>query len=184
QRNAYRATLIAYQQQRRQLQQAEDQVLFDVRSQLRTLRAFGYNYQNVQKRAVELAYLQVDQSLQAFSQPQQPTGPQAPAGSVGPPVSGAAGGGGGADPAGPSQQLLPAKNSLLRAQNDLYNTWIAYLTSRISIYRDMGLMQVDPRGVWIDDVATCHCSPSCANPDRPTGNERPTDLPPADERPG
>jgi outer membrane protein TolC len=187
QRNAYRMTLIAYQQQRRQLQQAEDQVLFDVRSQLRTLRSFGYNYQNVQKRAIELAFSQVDQSLQAFSQPQQPSGPALPAGAVGPPTTGGGGGGagGGGDPAALTQQLLTAQNSLLRAQNDLYNTWIAYLTSRISIYRDMGLMQVDPRGVWIDDVATYHCSPSCASPQRPDGDKRPGGTTPAPgERPG
>src|SRR5206468_3089975 len=112
-------------QQRRQLQLAEDQVLFEVRSQLRTLRAFAYNYQNIQKRAVELAYTQVDQSLQAFSQPQQPSGPQPPPGSVGAPVTGAGAG----DPAALTQQLLQSQNSLLQAQNDLYNTWIAYLTS-------------------------------------------------------
>lgn len=170
QRNAYRSTLIAYQQQRRQLQLAEDQVLFDVRSALRQLRATANSYHNVQKRQVELAYVQVDQSLQAFSQPQQPAGPPSPAGAVGPP----SGGRGGGDPAALTQQLLGAQNSLLGAQNNLYNTWIAYLITRMSLYRDMGLMQLDPRGVWIDDVATCHCPPAGDLPaDRETDKRSP-----------
>jgi len=179
QRDAYRATLIAWQQQRRQLQQAEDQVLFDVRSQLRILRAFAYNYQNVQKRAIELAYSQVDQSLQAFSQPQAPAGPTLPTGIVGPPATP----GGAGDPAALTNQLLTSQNSLLRAQNDLYNTWIAYLTSRISIYRDMGIMRVDPRGVWIDDVATCQCRQYAGPDDGKADEQRPAKLPEPNELP-
>ena len=59
-----------------------------------------------------------------------------------------------------TQQLLNAQNSLLTAQNDLYNTWVGYLTLRMSLYRDLGLMPLDPRGVWIDAVTTCSCDPS------------------------
>ncbi len=82
---AYRQTLIAYQQQRRQLQLAEDNVAFDVRLDLRQLRAAANNYQRVQKRAVELAYRQIDQALQAFSQPQVPPGPGLTPGLIGAP---------------------------------------------------------------------------------------------------
>lgn len=178
QRNAYRATLIAYQFQRRQLMLAEDQVLFAARSQLRQLRASAYSYQAVQKRQVELAYNQVDQALQAFSQPQQPVGPERVPGLVGPPVTG----GGAGDPAALTQQLLSAQNSLLQAQNALYNNWVAYLINRMSLYREMGLMRLDPRGVWIDDVATCLC-PQHAGPKsgQPSQDERPAKLPPPDE---
>lgn len=174
QRNAYRSTLIAYQRQRRALQQAEDEVLFGVRSEVRQLRATAYSYQNVQKRAFELAYLQVDQALQAFSQPQAPSGPASPPGSVGAPVETRGGG----DPAALTNQLLQNQNSLLQAQNALYNTWIGYLILRMSLYRDMGLMQLDPRGVWIDDVATCHCPQSSTTAaDGKPGSERPANLP-------
>jgi outer membrane protein TolC len=159
-RNAYRATLISFQRQRRELQQAEDQVLFAVRLDLRQLRAAANNYHKVQKRQVELAYQQVDQSLQAFSQPQTPSGP--PPTAVGSP----AGGGSTGDPAALTNQLLTAQNALLQAQNDLYNTWINYLTTRINLYRDMGLMPLDPRGVWIDDPARC-CPPQPADGRKP-----------------
>ncbi len=147
----YRTALIAYQQQRRQLQLAEDNVVFDVRLDFRQLRAAANNYHKVQKRAVELAYRQIDQALQAFSQPQPPPGPSPVPGLVGAPP----GGGGTGDPAALTTQLLSAQNSLLSAQTNLYNVWITYLTTRMFLYRDMGVMPLDIRGVWIDDVANC-----------------------------
>jgi hypothetical protein len=154
-RNAYRSAIIAYQQQRRALQLAEDNILFAVRLELRQLRAAAVNYHKVQKRNVELAYTQVDQALQAFSQPQAPQGPSAPPGSVGPPTAS----GGSGDPAALTQQLLSAQNSLLGATNSLYNTWLNYLTTRMSFYRDLGVMPLDSRGVWNDDATAC-CPPS------------------------
>ncbi|MBY0233272.1 MAG: TolC family protein [Gemmataceae bacterium] len=150
-RNAYRAALIAYQQQRRQLQLAEDNVIFAVRLDLRQLRAAANNYHKVQKRNVELAYSQVDQSLQAFSQPQSPPGPASAPGAVGAPAAS----GGGGDPAALTQQLLSAQNSLLQAVNGLYNTWINYLTTRMALYRDLGVMPLDTKGNWIDDATRC-----------------------------
>lgn len=176
-RNAYRAAIIAYQQQRRALQQAEDNVAFAVRLDLRQLRAAAANYHKVQKRNVELAYTQVDQALQAFSQPQAPAGPAAPPGSVGPPTAS----GGSGDPAALTQQLLSAQNSLLSAVNGLYNTWLNYLTTRMSLYRDLGVMPLDFRGVWKDDPATC-CPPAESgsterdDPSRPR-TERSPELP-------
>ena len=178
QRNDYRAAIITYQQQRRQLQLAEDNILFSVRLDLRQLRAAATSYHKVQKRQIELAYTQVDQSLQAFSQPQIPTGPAAPVGSVGPPTTGS----GTRDPAAATQQLLSAQNSLLGAQNGLYNTWVNYVTTRMSLYRDLGLMPLDPRGVWIDDIATCQCpaastSPGAEQPAKPDELPQPRTLP-------
>src|SRR5207247_6229533 len=127
-RNNYRAALISFQRQRRELQLAEDQVLFAVRLDLRQIRATANSYHKVQKRQVELAYQQVDQALQAFSQPQIPPGPAQPAGLDEPP----AGGGGTGDPAANTQQLLSAQNALLQAQHGLYNTWLNYLTNRMN----------------------------------------------------
>ncbi len=187
-RNNYRATLIAYQRQRRELQLAEDNVLFQVRLDLRQLRAAGVNYHTVQKRAIELAYRQVDQALVAFSQPQTPTTPALATGLVGGPTPASRA----ADPAALTNQLLTTQNSLLNAQNDLYNIWVGYVTTRMSLYRDMGLMPLDARGVWIDDVATrCQsCNPpvNCAPGTEPSAapreekrpdDKRPAELPPA-----
>jgi outer membrane protein TolC len=161
-RNNYRSALINYQQARRALMINEDNVVFQVRFQLRNLRALANNYQRIQRRNVELAYVQVDQALQSFAQPLAPPG-QDPAGLVGPTAQRPQL----QDPAALTQQLLNAQNSLLNAQNDLYSTWIGYLTTRMSFYRDLGLMPLDSRGVWIDAIASCDCN----SPDQPAGDQ-------------
>jgi len=160
QRNLYRASLINFQAARRQLMAAEDDVLFGVRIDMRNVRAFGNNFHLIQKRAIVLAYQQVDVALQAFSQPQIPTGPQAPQGSVGPPSAITSTG----DPAALTIQLLNAQTRLLNAQTDLYNTWIGYQINRMDLYRDMGLMPLDKRGVWLDEESTCDCGPRIPKP--------------------
>ncbi len=154
-RNQYRASLINFQAARRRLMQGEDDVLFQVRIDLRQVRALGNNFHRIQKRAIVLAYQQVDVALQAFSQPQAPAGPATPQGIVGPPSAGSAGG----DPAALTQQLLSAQSRLLNAQIDLYNTWIGFLINRMDLFRDMGVMYLDKRGVWLDEADTCDCGP-------------------------
>ncbi len=155
QRNNYRSTLIYFQQARRSLFQFEDQQLFNVRFELRQLRVLANNYQRVQKRQIELAYMQVDQALQAFNQPQAPPGADIILPGLVGPISRAPQPG---DPAALTTQLLTTQASLVSSQNDLYNTWIAYQTNRTYLYRDMGIMPLDNRGVWIDADATANQS--------------------------
>jgi hypothetical protein len=166
QRNNYRSTLINFQQSRRSLFQFEDQLLFNVRFDLRNLRILANTYQRVEKRQIELAYMQVDQALQAFSQPQAPPGADVILqGLVGPiarpPQIG--------DPAALTNQLISTQNSLVAAQNDLYTVWIGYQIYRTNIYRDMGIMPLDNRGVWIDADATANQSAD----NRPAAGEQP-----------
>ena len=52
-----------YQRSRRILQRAEDQVAFDVRGELRTLRQQEEQYR-IQQRQLELAYVTIDSSLE------------------------------------------------------------------------------------------------------------------------
>jgi hypothetical protein len=166
-RNNYRSALINYQQIRRALMINEDQVVFEARFQLRNLRALANNYQRIQRTNIQLAYVQVDQALQQFAQPQAPPGADLP-GFVGPTAARPQL----ADPAALTSQLLAAQNSLLSAQNSLYSTWIGYLTTRMNFYRDLGVMPLDSRGVWIDASASCDCS----SPDQPSeqpGGQRP-----------
>jgi hypothetical protein len=137
-RNNYRTALISYQRQRRVLQATEDFIVNDVRTDLRNLRVFAENY-TIQKRAVELAYALVENSLDVFQAPPDPR---------------AAGGGQGAgNAAALTQQLLNAQSSLLRAQNDLYNVWTQYLIARMQLYSDLELLPLDARGVWKDDLS-------------------------------
>jgi hypothetical protein len=164
-RNNYRSTLINFQQQRRALMSSEDQVLYAVRLDIRNLRAQANNYQRIQKRALELAYSQVDQALEAFNQPAIPTGPDKIPGFVGPPIQTQQG-----DPAALTNQLLNAQSTLVRWQSDLYSLWLSYLNGRIYLYRDMGLMPLDARGVWLDEIASCDCkSNDGSGPPGPSG---------------
>ncbi|NBO66246.1 MAG: hypothetical protein EBU88_15625 [Acidobacteria bacterium] len=43
-----------------------------------------------------------------------------------------------------------ALNSVLTAQNGLIQDWVVYETNRLNIFRDMGIMDIDARGVWTD----------------------------------
>ncbi|HXG12198.1 MAG TPA: TolC family protein, partial [Gemmataceae bacterium] len=137
-RNVYRAALISYQRQRREVMAAEDAVLVAVREEIRQLRVLAENYR-IQKRLVELAYLQVENAEDTFRAPPEPVAQQR--------ITGAA------TAAALTQQLLNAQASLLRAQNQTYQIWINYLTTRLFLYRDLELMPLDPRGVWIDESA-------------------------------
>lgn len=46
--------------------------------------------------------------------------------------------------------LLNALSTLLQAQNSLVNDWITYETTRLNIFRDMGIMNIDQSGLWQD----------------------------------
>src|SRR5262249_44598585 len=67
-RNNYRSSLISFQRQRRALMAQEDFVLDAVRSGIRQLRVLAGNYK-IQQRTVELAYPQVENSLDTFRAP-------------------------------------------------------------------------------------------------------------------
>jgi hypothetical protein len=140
-RNAYRASLINYQRARRILQRAEDQVALDVRGEIRQLRQQEENYR-IQQRQVELGYLTVENSLDTFQATpavgQQTQDPATRAAAL-------------------TNQLINAQNSLYTAQFAMTTIWITYLNTRLQLYRDMELMPLDYRGVWIDDVASCEC---------------------------
>jgi hypothetical protein len=138
-RNNYRACLINYQRYRRILMRAEDQVAFDVRGELRTLRQQEENYR-IQERQVELAYLTVENSLDTFQAPPQPV----PSGQTPPDTATRA--------AALTNQLIQAQSALYTSQFAMTTIWITYLNTRLQLYRDMELMPLDYRGVWIDET--------------------------------
>ena len=138
-RNSYRACLINFQRARRILQGAEDRLASDTRNEIRFLRQLEERYR-IQQRQVELGYLQAENSLDTFKAPAQP-GVAATA----------------ANAAALTNQLIQAQNSLYMAQFNMTTIWINYLNTRLQLYRDMELMPLDLRGVWIDDIATREC---------------------------
>jgi hypothetical protein len=154
-RNNYRAALIALQRQRRTLQEAEDLAEQAVNIELTNLRQYAEQYK-IQQRQLELAYLTIDNSLEALQAPAAPT-PAFPGLTVVRQDG----------PAGLTQQLLSAERSLPTAQTGLLQVWINYLNFRLQLYRDLELLPLDARGVWIDRIKECECpAPGEAAPDQ------------------
>lgn len=131
-RNQYRASLIAYQRQRRNLMAFEDNIVTEVRTDLRLLRQLSQTFL-VQQRAVELAYLQSDNARGTLLSPPDPRVDSAAAAVA------------------QTEQLLQVQAALVRAQNDLYSTWVRYLNARMSLYLDLELLSLDARGLWVDE---------------------------------
>lgn len=132
-RNNYRASLIAWQRNRRQFMLTQDSVVAGVRSQIRQLRVLAVNYE-IQKKAVELAYLNVENSRAALLEP-LPPGQTRSASAA----------------AALTTQLLNNQAQLISRQNQLITLWVNYLSTRMQLYRDLGTMQINSRGAWIDD---------------------------------
>jgi outer membrane protein TolC len=139
-RNGYRASLIAFQRSRRDLQQKEDEIVAQVRTDVRQLHVLEKNL-TIQQKAVELAYRQVESAEQIFRAPQIPdNSPNAAANAA-------------ANAASLTNQLLNAYRGLPRAQEQVLKTWIDYQIARQQLYLDVELMPLDARGVWIDESA-------------------------------
>src|SRR5262249_27929912 len=126
------------QRQRRTLQQAEDIAVQVVNSEMYQLRQLSNAYQ-LQQRQLELAYLTIENSLESLEAPTSP-GRSALDG-----------------PAALTTQLLNAQGTLPASQNALLTLWITYLNARLQLYRDLELMPIDDRGVWIDEIRDCDC---------------------------
>jgi hypothetical protein len=148
-RNNYRAALINYQRARRTLQEAEDLSVQAVRGEIRQLLVLAKNYK-IQQRALKLAYVVVENSLETF---QAPPGGANPPGVVPAPGAASATGAAGGQGQAFTQALLTAQSGLYRAQLQMLTIWITYLNTRLQLYRDLELMPLDFRGVWIDDSA-------------------------------
>ena len=50
-----------------------------------------------------------------------------------------------------TRDLLTALQSLLRARNNLISSWVSYETSRMQLYRTLGLLFVNDDGQWVND---------------------------------
>lgn len=133
-RNNYRSALISYQQDRRQLIQFEDGVNQSLRQSLRTLKQLEENLE-IQRKAVVIAVRRVDQTREALSAPPQPTQP----GQLPQPLGATA-----------AQNLLTALNDLSNSQNNFMSVWLNHLAGRMTLLRDLGILELDERGMWID----------------------------------
>ncbi|MEX0725836.1 MAG: TolC family protein, partial [Planctomycetaceae bacterium] len=130
QRNAYRASLIAYQRARRAYMLAEDSVKIQVRADWRQLKVQKKNFE-LRRRAIRSSAIQYDIT----------------AGEV---LAQAQGGGQGGGQQNLGLNLLNALNNLLESQNAFIGIWVNYERNRLNFYQDIGMMEIDSQGVWDD----------------------------------
>jgi hypothetical protein len=132
-RNNFRQSLIDYQRSRRDLIQYEDGVHQTLRGRLRQLDQLSVNLE-IQRQAVAIAIRRVDQTREALNQPPPAaTANQAP--QFGPTAA---------------VNLLTALSDLRSSQNNLMSVWLNYYAERMRLMRDLGLMDLDENGRWID----------------------------------
>jgi hypothetical protein len=139
-RNAYRNALISYQQTRRQLYLYQDGVNFTLRSLIRQLEQLEINME-FQRRALVLAIRRVDKTREdlnkppASARPTTPGQPAEPVETLGPTVA---------------LNLLTALNDLQGAQNTFMSVVLNHYETRMLLYRELGIMELDDCGMWID----------------------------------
>lgn len=125
QRNNYRSAWINYQRQRRTLMNAEDNVKYGIRNEIRTLQVNWITYE-INKQLFLLAMRQKDQALEQIVAPPQPGNSNATA-----------------LVAAQTSNFIQFQSSLLGSQNTLISTWVAYELYRLQLYRDLGIMPYD-----------------------------------------
>ena len=129
-RNRYRASLIGYQRARRDYMLFEDRVKQSLRNTVRIIKLSQINLE-MRRVAVEVAIAQYDMARLRLNPPVRPNQPTRTSPTA-------------------ARDLLSALNDLLDAQNDLLNVWVSYEVLRVLLDFEMGTMQLDPTGVWID----------------------------------
>jgi hypothetical protein len=127
-RNRYRQALIEYQQAKRGYYQYEDTVWNSLRTTLRTIRLDQYNFE-LQRYAVRIAAQQISinedirQIRETLSQASGPTA---------------------------ARDTVSALSDLLNAQNLFLGVWVNYEALRRNLDLDIGTMQIDSEGLWVD----------------------------------
>jgi len=117
-RNAYRERLINLEQALREYENDQDNIELDMRAALRDLKAKAEQYR-IQQMALVLAQRRKDTQEMLLSIGQ-----------------------------GSTRLLLDAQSALLRAQNDVTNALVAHAVAKLGFYRDVGILQVKPDGMW------------------------------------
>lgn len=134
-RNDYRAALIAYQRARRDYYAYEDLVSRGLRRTLRLIQVNQLDFE-IRRTAVFNAISQVSSAQSRLDQPPKPVPGGAPAGVQLSPTT--------------ARDLTQALTALLNAQNSFLNIWVAYEAQRMFLDLDLGTMQLDAHGMWID----------------------------------
>ncbi|MBI1371599.1 MAG: TolC family protein [Phycisphaera sp.] len=119
-RNAYRRAYISLERETRNLQELEDQIKLDIRGGLRTLLRARESYR-IQVVSVKVAEDRV-KSTKMFLEAGRPDAQ--------------------------IRDVLEAEDALLNAQNALTAALVGYRVAELEIQRDMGVLQVNEKGLW------------------------------------
>ena len=151
-RNRYRQALIEYGQARRSYYTFTDRVSQSLRATLRNIELNQLNFE-MRRAAVQLAISQVELARLQLEEPPKP---------------------GAVEQAGTDnrvQNLVNSLNELLSAQNDILSIWVTYEVLRLSLDFQLGTMQLDSEGIWIDP------GPIQAATDAPMGDDSEETIP-------
>lgn len=129
-RNIYRQTLIDYQQRRRAYMLAEDSIYQNLRLELRTIELNKLNFE-LRRGAVFIAIDQVDLTRLRLTQPPRP-GETSLLGNT------------------TARDLVDSLSQLLNVQNQFLSVWVNQEVQRRNLDFDLGTMQLDSRGIWLD----------------------------------
>jgi hypothetical protein len=133
-RNNFRSALISYQRDRRNFIQTQDGLRNSIWATMKNLEVQERNLE-LDRQAVVLAIRRVDNTQLELNAPPQR---DATTGQV--------------QPRGPTlvQNLLSALNDLRTTQNAFMSRWLNYYGTRMRLMRDLGIMELDEEGRWID----------------------------------
>jgi hypothetical protein len=129
-RNNYRQALIEYQQARRNYYTFIDRVSQQLRANLRSVDLNEANFE-LRRAAVRVAIDQVEITRLRLRQPPQP-GVVATLSNT------------------TARDLVSALSDLQNVQNDFLSVWVNNEVERLNLDFNMGSMQLDSRGMWID----------------------------------
>ncbi len=117
-RNAYRASLIDFEQSVRAVQELEDNVKLSVRDDLRTLEGSRATVA-IQAMSVEVAERRLASTSMFMEAGRAET-----------------------------RDVLEAEQSLVTAQNALTSAMVSYRIGELQLQRDMGVLEIDADGLW------------------------------------
>jgi outer membrane protein TolC len=137
-RNAYRTAQINYEKERRTFIALDDQITATIRQDLRQLETERASFA-IGRQSLISAARQVEAARDNLLLADKGAGTTL------------------------SQDVLTALSSLLQAKETLISSWISYETTRIQLLLDMEALQVDDRGIAIDE----HDHQSDQRPDEP-----------------
>jgi outer membrane protein TolC len=120
-RNTYRASLIALEVRHRDLEAFRDNVARDVRQAVRRLGQAKENY-DIQRDALRLAERRIESTTLFLQAGRAET-----------------------------RDVLDAQEDLVTAQNAVTRALVEHTVARLELFRDMGTLQVDEKGLQYDD---------------------------------